>query len=42
MYQLMCKMRFTDEELEKDIPRLIRVFGISHMDELEERIIEML
>lgn len=42
IYKYREKMRMTEEDFQKDVPRLMKLFGIQHMSELEERIIELL
>ena len=32
----------SEEDFQKDVPRLMKLFGIQHMSELEERIAELL
>lgn len=42
LYRYHLKYNMTEEEFRKDIPRLMKLYGISHMSELEEAIVDML
>ena len=42
LYRYRIKNHMTEEDFQKDVPRLMKLFGIQHMSELEERIVELL
>lgn len=42
IYKYRLRNKMTEEDFMKDVPRLMKLFGISHMNELEERIVELL
>lgn len=42
LYRYRIKNHMTEEDFQKDVPRLMSLFGIQHMSELEERIVELL
>lgn len=41
-YRYKLKYKLSDDEFVKEVPRLMKLFGISHMNELEERIADLL
>lgn len=42
IYKYRLRNKMTEEDFIKDVPRLMKLFDISHMSELEERIVELL
>lgn len=42
LYQYKLKFKLSDDDYIKEIPRLMKVLGVSHMSELEERIVDLL
>ena len=42
IYKYRIKNRMTEEQFQQDVPRLMKLFGIKHMSELEEKIVDLL
>lgn len=42
LYKYRIKNNLSEEDFQKDVPRLMKLFGISHMSELEELIVELI
>lgn len=42
IYKYRMKNHLTEEQFQEDVPRLMKVFGINHMSELEEKIADLL
>lgn len=41
-YRYKLKYKLSDEDFVKEVPRLMKLFGISHMRDLEDRIVDLL